>query len=189
MKRKLFFIAVIVICLSLTAYGTLAYFTAEDTAHNVITTGDVDIELLEWADEDKTETFPKEGVSGVMPNTSVTKIVEIKNTGSGSAWVRIKVEKDITLAEGVGLEKPDLGLMVIDYDTENWILMKDGYYHYKKPLESGQTTEPLFAEVTFDKTMGNDYQNATASVLVSAEAVQSANNGATYDQAKGWPTT
>ena len=189
MKRKLFFIAVIVICLSLTAYGTLAYFTAEETAHNVITTGNVDIELLEWADEDKTKPFPEEGISGVMPNTSVTKIVEIENTGSGAAWVRIKVEKDISLAQGVNLEKPDLGLMVIDYDTENWALMADGYYHYKKPLEPGQTTEPLFAEVTFDKTMGNDYQNANATVTVSAEAVQSANNGETYDQAKGWPTT
>ena len=82
MKRRLFAGAVIVMCLSLLGFGTLAYFTAEDTAHNVITSGDIDIELQEWADEEKTIPFPEEGISGVMPGTETTKIVEVKNTGS-----------------------------------------------------------------------------------------------------------
>lgn len=187
MKRKLFFIAVIVICLSLTAFGTLAYFTAEDTAHNVITTGDVDIELKEWADADKTKPFPKEGVSGVMPNTSVTKIVEVKNTGSGSAWVRVSVDKAILLAEGVQAQV-DLDKLVIEFDTKNWTKSGD-YYYYNKALKPNETTEPLFAAVTFDATMGNEYQNATATVEVSAQAVQSANNGDSPLKATGWPKT
>lgn len=188
MKRKLFFIAVIVICLSLTAYGTLAYFTAEDTAHNIITTGNVDIQLLEWADEGKTQPFPEEGISGVMPNTSVTKIVEVKNTGLGAAWVRVMVMKDIKLAEGVDAESTT-GVMEIDFDTEFWYQSIDGFYYYKTPLEPGETTKPLFTNVTFDPKMGNEYQNATATVTVSAHAVQSANNGEIWSLADGWPTT
>lgn len=184
MKRKLFFIAVIVICLSLSAYGTLAYFTAEDTAHNVITSGNVKIELKEWYDEDKTEPFPEEGVTGVMPNTSVTKIVEVKNTGVGAAWIRVKIDKTITLAEGVDAEvNPEL--LIIDI-KDGWTKLGD-YYYYTKPLPAGQTTSELFAEVKFDPQMGNDYQNATAEVTVSAQAVQSANNGETYLEAQGWP--
>lgn len=186
MKRKLFFIAVIVICLSLTAYGTLAYFTAEETAHNVITTGNVDIKLLEWADENRKDAFPKEGLSGVMPNTSVTKIVEVKNTGLGAAWVRVDVRKAIVMEDEK--ENPDLGLIKIDFNEKDWALSTDGYWYYKTPLEPGETTKPLFTTVTFDKTMGNDYQNSTATVTVSAHAIQTANNGTIYTEA-GWPTT
>lgn len=187
MKRKLFFIAVIVICLSLTAYGTLAYFTAEDTAHNIITSGNVDIELREWADEDKTEPFPEEGISGVMPNTSVTKIVEVENTGSGSAWVRVKVDNYVVFALGDEIES-DSDKLIIDFNTKDWT-RKGEYYYYNTPLAAGATTVPLFTSVYFDAAMGNEYQNATARVVVSAQAVQSANNGDTPLAATGWPKT
>ena len=72
MKRKILAAAMIVICLSLLAYGTMAYFSSEDTAHNVITSGGVNIDLQEWADKEKTVPFPEDGVTGVMPGT-VTK--------------------------------------------------------------------------------------------------------------------
>ena len=186
MKRKVFLIAAVVICLSLTAYGTLAYFTAEDTAHNVITSGGINIELLEWADEEKTEPFPENGVSGVMPGTEVTKVVEIRNTGSGDAWIRVKVEKNIQLAQGVEGDV-DTSLMVLDFDEDFWILGEDGYYYYKEALQPGEITRPLFASVSFDKAMSNLYQNSTATVDVKTYAVQAANNGETVIDAQGWP--
>lgn len=185
MKRKLLVIALMVICLSLATYGTLAYFTAEETAHNVITSGGIGIELLEWADTEKTTPFPEDGVSGVMPGTEVTKIVEVKNTGSGDAYIRVRVEKAITLSEGVEGDV-DLGLMVLDFDETRWTLAEDGFYYYNAPLAPGEVTEPLFASVTFDPTMGNLYQNSTATVDVTAYAVQSANNGDSALTAHGW---
>ena len=186
MKRRLFAGAVIVMCLSLLGFGTLAYFTAEDTAHNVITSGDIDIELQEWADEEKTIPFPEEGISGVMPGTETTKIVEVKNTGSNPAYIRVAVEKKIALADGVQGE-PDSGLMEIDFDETSWTLGEDGYYYYKEALEPGEVTEALFASVSFDPDMGNLYQKSTASVEVTAYAVQVANNGETVMDAKGCP--
>ena len=36
--------------------------------------------------------------------------------------------------------------------------------------------------------MGNEYQNASAHVKVTAYAVQSANNGDSPQAAKGWPS-
>ena len=186
MKRKLLAVAVTVICLSMMAYGTLAYFTAEDTAHNVITSGEIDIELQEWADAEKTIPFPEDGVSGVMPGTEVTKIVEVKNTGDNDAYIRVKVEKEIVLPEGVEGE-PDSSLMKIDFDKTYWEKGKDGYYYYKEALKPGAVTEPLFASVSFDPAMGNIYQNSTAKVDVTAYAVQVANNGDSVKDAKGWP--
>ena len=45
----------------------------------------------------------------------------------------------------------------------------------------------MFTKVTFNAAMGNEYQNATATVDVAAQAVQTANNGSTVTDAQGWP--
>lgn len=181
MKRKLLILSVLAICIATLAAGTLAYFTSEGKAHNVITTGGVEITVQEWADVEKTKPF--ENLTGVMPNTTVTKIAEIKNTGASDAWVRVKVEKSIKL-QGDGT--PDTGLVELALNTTDWT-EKDGYYYYTKALKPGEVTAPVFTAVTFNATMGNEYQNATATVDVTAQAVQTANNGATVMDAQGWP--
>ena len=122
MKRKLLILSVLAICLATLAAGTIAYFNSEGKAHNVITTGGVEIAVQEWADEAKTTPF--EDLTGVMPNTTVTKIAEIKNTGASDAWVRVKVEKNIKL-QGEGT--PDTSLVELTRSANNWT-EKDGYY-------------------------------------------------------------
>ncbi len=186
MKRKIFAGAVVAIFLSLMAYGTIAYFTAEEVTHNVITSGEIDIELLEWADEEKTVPFPADGVHGVMPGTEVTKIVEVKNTGTNAAYIRVKVEKTIILQEIIDA-RPDSNLVNLDFDSTYWTLGEDGFYYYKEALEAGKVTKPLFTTVSMDKQMDNIYQNSTAKVDVKAYAVQVANNGSNALEANGWP--
>lgn len=190
MKRKFLILSVLALCFSLFAAETIAYFTADSKAHNVITSGEIAIELQEWANEEKTTPFPKDGVSGVMPGTEVTKIVEVKNTGDNDAYIRVKVEKEIVLPDGVEGE-PDSSLMKIDFDKTYWEKGEDGYYYYKEALKPGAVTEPLFASVNFDPAMGNIYQNSTAKVDVYAYAVQAANNpipdGGNVTDVSGWP--
>ena len=184
MKRKLLIVSVLAILVAVTAAGTLAYFTDTDTAHNVITTGNVKIELKEWADEACTQPFQDK--TGVMPGTKVTKIVEVKNTGTGAAFLRLYVEKNVYGADQKPMKSDPVSL---DFDNRNWTYSEsEGYYYYNRPLEPGKTTEPLFTTVTFDPLMGNEYQNATAHVKVIAYAVQSANNGDSPQAAKGWPS-
>lgn len=182
MKRKLLILSVLAICIATLAAGTLAYFTSEGKAHNVLTTGGVEIAVQEWADEEKTKPF--EDLTGIMPGMTVTKIAEIKNTGASDAWVRVKVEKNIKL-QGEGT--PDTDLVELNLNLTDWTQGKDGYLYYNKVLKPGEVTEPLFTAVTFNVTMGNEYQNATATVDVVAHAVQTANNGDTVMDAKGWP--
>ena len=181
MKRKLLILSVLAICIATLAAGTLAYFTSEGKAHNVITTGGVKIAVQEWADENKQTPF--ENLEGIMPGMTVTKIAEIKNTGASDAWVRVKVEKSIKL-KGEGT--PDTGLVELALNTADWT-EKDGYYYYTKVLKPGEVTAPIFTAVTFKPDMGNEYQNATATVDVSAQAVQTANNGTSALTASGWP--
>lgn len=182
MKRKILILSVLAILIAILAAGSLAYYTADTKAHNVITTGDVAIRLNEWADEARTEKF--ESPVGVMPGTEVTKIVEVENTGTGTAWVRVQVVLDV-YAEG-GKEQLPPDPVTLDINDTDWTY-QDDYYYYNKPLAPGETTEPLFTSVAFDDQMGNEYQNSTAHVDVNAYAVQSANNGEDVLSANGWP--
>ena len=190
MKKKILALSMVAICMSVVAYGTLAYYTASETAENVITSGNVGIELLEWADADRTisyeEMYPDNIITDVMPGTDVTKVVEVKNSGDNPVWVRVSVDKQIIMDEQMD-EEADAGLMTMDFDTDNWTVGNDGYYYYTKPLEAGKTTESLFAAVAFDPAMDNTYKNCKAKVEVKAYAVQTANNGTTVEEAKGWP--
>ena len=182
MKRKLLILSLLAILAALTAAGTLAYYTDSARTHNVITSGKVNIALLEWADEARTKPFKDK--QGVMPGTKVTKIVEVKNTGTGAAFVRLRVEKNVYDANQTPMKSDPVSL---NFNNTDWTYL-EGYYYYNRPLEPGKTTEPLFTTVTFDPLMGNEYQNASARVKVIAYAVQSANNGDRPQAAKGWPS-
>lgn len=190
MKKKILLVAAITICLSIAVSGTLAYFTAEDTAHNVITSGGVNIEVVE-----KTQNkdgvlvdFPEEGMKGILPGADVSKIVSIENTGESEAWIRVKVEAKITSAEGVELpvEIQGNGPVMTYTPAREWILGGDGYYYYENPVAAGKATEILFDTVSFAPQMGNEYQNCTANIVVSAQAVQTGNNGKNVLEAQGW---
>lgn len=186
MKKKCLICAFIAICLSIVAYGTTAYFSYEDTATNVITAGDIKIELQEWSiPNGDGEPIPFEDVIDVQPGMDISKIVQIKNTGGQDAWVRISLNKAITLADGVEGEV-DLSLISYDLNTEYWI-EQNGYYYYNTILKSGETTKPLFTKVKFSPDMSNLYQYSKAVIGVNAQATQVIHNGETVLEANGWP--
>ena len=189
MRKKLIAGAVVAICLSLLAYSTSAYFTTEKTATNVITSGNIDIQLQETAMQNGEEVLFEQSQEkiNVMPSQTVSKIVRVENTGTNAAYVRISVSKSIALAEGVH-GTPNVDLLKLDFDSENWTA-KDGYYYYNRPLAPGELTEPLFNSVTFSPSMGNMYQNSTATIKVKAQATQVKNNGASATDAEGWPAS
>ncbi len=184
MKRKLFICSVIAIFISITALGTTAYFSHEATARNVITAGNVKIQLLQHTDAEQ-NTVPYDGAVAVMPCTEISKIVEVKNTGTQAAWIRVSVQKAIAFAEGISGE-PDLSLIHLDWNLDAWH-QQEGYFYYLKALNAGETTEPLFTTVAFSTEMNNQYQNSTATIDITAQAVQFIHNGSTVFEADGWP--
>ena len=187
MRKRIAFAAVLALCLALfVTSGTLAYFSDESKADNVITTGGIDIELKEMAiPEGGGDPVPFKDRENIMPGMEVSKIVSVENKGESPAYVRIKVDKEIILAGG-STQKPDLSLLYYDVNTKDWT-EKDGYYYYNAVLEPKAETTPLFTAVTFDKKMDNLYQGCEAHIDVAADAVQVANNGSTALEAAGWP--
>lgn len=195
MKKKLLVLAGLVMCAATAATGTMAYFTADAQAHNVITTGGVGIEIVEkMSTGDTLVDFPKDGVSGVMPGAQVSKIVTVENTGAADAWIRVKVQKVGTFSDGTAMWSNQLELIDLDFNTDEWTCDSEGlYWYYNKPVASGTATTALFQNVSFDKSMGNEYQNSFVEIQVAADAVQSDNNpiptGGSVTDIPGWPNT
>ena len=187
MKKRIFLAAVLICCLALAGGGTLAYYTARATAYNVITTGELDMTLMETKADGS--PYPDEPVF-VMPSHSVDKVVFVKNTGGVDFYTRIGLTFILTDENG----KTDTLTMkdiTLDFDTQNWTKQGD-YYYYNRALcamgEDGtiDATEPLFTTVTFEGRMSNAYQNATLEIIVDAQAVQSRNNTDSPLTAAGW---
>ena len=191
MKKKLVVLAVVVLCAAIAASGTYAYFTDELHVHNVVASGGIGIRIVEKTKggDGVPVDFPEEGIRGIVPGAVVSKIVQIQNIGANEAWVRVKVDCSITGAGGdVLAAKLQDGTAVMTYEVQDgWQDGGDGYFYYEKPVATQMLTQPLLREVVFDAKMGNEYQNCTAKLVVSAQAVQTANNGGSVTEAAGWP--
>lgn len=179
MKKKLSIVFGIIAILAIISVGTLAYFTSEQNAENVISAGNIKLEIHEKTASG--EDFPKEGII-VMPGDTVSKIVTVENTGDHPLYLRVK------LTEGVSDEAlTDDDCLDININRSCW-LEKDGYYYYYRALQSGETTEQLFSEVYFDLyNIDNKYLGKYFTLNVAASAVQSENNGSDVLNAMGWP--
>lgn len=179
MKRIGILLFGIVAIVALLANGTLAYYTASEKATNVITSGNVDLEIHEKTIEGK--DFPKDGVE-VMPGDIVSKIVTFENTGNHPLYLRVKLTKGVDDAELTAEECLD-----IDINATDWTY-KDGYYYYNTALKSDQITTPLFTEVSINgKHVDNNYLGKMFSLNITAYAVQSEHNGDTVWNADFWP--
>lgn len=178
-KKKLTVLAALIACISILALGSIAYFTAQDTANNQITAGNLAIDIRETDGEGN----PFENQTGIMPGDTVAKVVDVQNVGTGTAWIRVNVV--MTCTDYTGQELSLEGI-TLDYNTTDWIY-QDGYYYYNAPVAAGAFTTALFENVSFSIDLGNEYMNATLNIDVNAQAVQSANNGATVLEAQGWP--
>ena len=90
-KRKIVLLALAACMVAILAVGgTLAYFTAEDTAVNVFTVGNVAIDLE--------ETFEQN--SELAPGLKINKDAWVVNTGSKPAYVRVHIAIPFEMDDG-----------------------------------------------------------------------------------------
>ena len=193
MKKKILIIALAVICMSIIGYGTYAWLTVRSTVRNVITTGGIDIAVLEEQSVDgQLLPYPITD-SEVMPGTDVSKIVRIQNNEM-PAYIRAKYKIVIMDAYGniMDVSAEEISkIITVDIGSDRWS-EKDGWWYYNSQLDVGDITEPFIETVSFSaKNMGNEYQNSIIKIVIHAHAVQAANNpapnGNTAD-VKGWPS-
>lgn len=170
MKKKWTIATVLLLAVALLAVGTWAYFSAVGTADNVITMGSVKLALR---DEDGAGQ-PFTTVSA-MPGSVVNKVVYVENVGSGAFYTRVKITPEVVDANGELVPLTDRSLLTLELNNEDWIAGEGGYYYYRGSVDPQAATSKLFNQVKFSMDMGNEYQNATVHIYVTAEAVQTAN--------------
>lgn len=207
MRKKLIIAALAALVVSLMAYGTVAYMTAETTAHNIITAGSVDIVLYDKSrpegDDGQTPIeqlpdFPAQGLR-VMPGTEASKLVAVaKASSSADCWVRVKLTPTLTLADGSSRTMTADDPITLVLNSTDWLAGEDGWFYLQRPLTGDEPlSELLLSAVRFERGMGNQYQGSTLSIDVSAQAVQSKNNdipqksaenpNPTVEDVGGWP--
>ena len=190
MRKKILLVAVVLICLSLIGYSSLAYFTTEDTARNVITAGAVEVKVVEMQQlmDGTLQPYPSQPIQ-VMPGTTVSKIVTVRSE-EAAVFARAKLELTVLDAQGkkMDLTQQELAKVIhLSAPGEGWE-QKDGWWYYNQILEGGASTTAFLESVSFSAVnMTNEYQNCTVQIDVTAQAVQAANNGATALEAMGWP--
>lgn len=187
MKKRILVFALIAICVAIAAGGTSAYFNTEGTARNVITSGKVDVTLIEQQNiNGELQPFPN-GAIAANPGDTVSKIVSVKCEDE-AAWVRVSYDTCFYDGEGNQMnlsEDEILTLVSVDTDEEHWAY-KDGWWYYKAPLNKDEITHNLFENVKFSGNMNNEFQGSTAKVNVTVQAVQVANNGTEFWEVAGW---
>ena len=175
-KKKIAILFGIIALIAIISSGTITYFTAEGSATNVITSGRIVIDLVEKSKGVDGVEIPFEDVVGVVPGTSYSKIVSVKNDGDSDSYVRISLKNTVEMADGSKVDATGSADFTFDFNNEKWTY-KDGYWYYNDPLKPGAETEPLFTSVAFGSGIGNEYKNSKLTVSVIADAAQVRNNG------------
>lgn len=175
MKKTVIIVTLLLaVAILITVGATAAYKTVTAESKNIVTMGNLKIATVSSKIEGG-EKVAQSGNLSLMPSREASWIVELKNVGGHDAYVRVSVEKIITLAEGVE-GTADTTLVKLNLNTADWT-EKEGYYYYNEKLAAGETSKPLFTTVTLDESCGNMYQGCKVDVKVNASATQVDNNG------------
>jgi hypothetical protein len=149
-----------------------AYFINNDSVKNVLKSQDLTFRFI----IDEVFTSPE----NVRPGQTIQKIVNVKNVGDETGFVRLLILAEIIAADGTVLEAiPGTtftfgGLNTTDWSPGNtrlWANGGDGYYYYLDKLDAGQTTtQPLFSSVTLAAGLPAAYQDASMKIEIKVEA-------------------
>ena len=164
----------LMIGLTVLAGGVFFYFTAaaamhvEGIAKNITSMGKLQTRIVE----------DYRAPSNLMPGSRVKKIVNVKNTGSVDAIVRIRVEKALGALDEEGRFTPETGLnpdwIEIAYDdTGSWVFQEDGYFYYSEILPAGEMSKkPLMTSFLLSPEAKNPCKGKEGRIFLHMESVQ-----------------
>ena len=179
-NSKLLVFALSLVAVAAVGVGsTLAYFTDNEEATNVLTMGNVNIDLTEenWSGNKE----------GVVPGASYEKDppVTVKN-GSSDCYVRVKLVYDGMTEEQIA-QFTDDNTADGNLDIQEGWVESDGYYYYQNVMSAGKSAT-LFENILIPYSWGNEMVGKTVSLTVQAEAIQADNFTPVYEEETivGW---
>ena len=175
MKKKsiITMVAAIALVGAIGVGSTLAYFTDNDAASNVVTMGHVDITLTEESEGEHKGEEIKGGLefSNIVPGDVLSKepVITVADD-SENCYLRAKVVVE-------GLDTTHVADLFADSNINiqnGWVLNSDGYYYYQSVVEAG-TPVSLFTTVTIPTAWGNEAADEEFTIAITAEAIQADN--------------
>ena len=178
-KKKLGMLLISIALIATVGIGaTLAYFTDSEVATNIVTTGNVNIRLLENGEEVEGLPFEK-----VIPGQILEKEPKVVlDPESADAYVRVKVmiEGNEMLVFNEVLNKNEYSkeakalddLLKASIEENGWKLNSDGFYYYKDQLTQTNKEALLFETLTIPTSWNNLMADKTFTVKIQAEAIQ-----------------
>lgn len=181
-NKRLLIVGVVVLLLC--ALSTTAFLTSERVSDNVLTFGNLRVQLINNTIDETGAEVPVEQSEEKLTGTSVSRIIKVKNICKNSMYVRVKIEFKGEDKQG---EFAANEYVSFQHSGKGWSQGADWFY-YTKELKPEQQTTDLFRElqVDLDRLM-TDHAGSKLTFKVSAQAVQSDNNGASAEEAQGWP--
>ena len=89
-KFKIAVIALVVIVAAIISQPTLAYYVLQGRSISIITTGDVDISIIE-----KMNGETSTGSLTIVPGSVIDKELYVQNVGGHPCWLRVKFTSGI----------------------------------------------------------------------------------------------
>lgn len=178
-KKRLLLLA-LTAAVGCSAFGlTMAYMNDSEQNTNVITVGDVTIDLTE------TNWEPENG-QNILPRTTVEKNPEVTNTGSVSAWIFLKVKNPkkniITVDNTTKKKNAATDVELFSFETnDSWELLYttetdtevERIYGYRSIVDPGDATDSLFDTVTMTNYLEGSIDPAEKlDIPIEAMAVQ-----------------
>ncbi|MBQ3558815.1 MAG: hypothetical protein IJA07_04795 [Agathobacter sp.] len=181
-KKRWFFLLETACLLMLTTVGIYATTQAKLSVKNVITVGNIEIELRE---QDKKGRDVSNKDVAVSRGYTVDRIVFAENTGEQPAFVRIAVNS-IYLDGETGKEAETDKIEILFNEDARWIY-EDGWFYYAEILEPGEKTVPLLSGAYFSTTLDESNQDDVLQLKIFMHGLQAKNNQEDVRKAVGWP--
>lgn len=187
-KKKITWIAAASVLLMCCAAPTIAFLTKQTETDNVITFGNVRLQLHETTlNEDRQEVeFEEETQTDITHTDRLSRIVRVENIGSQPVYLRVALSMSGIEEDGTTFKADDY--VSYQLNEKDWIY-DDGWYYYKTELAPELTTEELMTEVIFNdiNEITEKYPGSEFKLNIDAQGVQSKNNDEDVTKAQGWP--
>lgn len=187
MKKVWLILIFIILCCAFSASISFAFIIKETTTNNVITFGDIKMELLVTTKENNVEknVNDKETID-ITYNSKVNRNIKIKNIGKHPLFVRVSINLVGISEDGNTIENMDF--IDVMSNSKNWIY-KDNWYYYKDVVHEDEGANDLLLDLNFDiNKITSRYPGSTFTLDINAEAVQAENNSEDILEVVGWPS-
>lgn len=129
-----------------------------------------DIEIVETSLDGSGEIIPWHDITDAMPGQTYDLSPSVVNLGTDPAEVSICITQSGKNPSGESVAIPD-NTFEISINSD-WIKNPGtNCYKYNLVLDAGSTTSSLFDRVTISSTIGNEYQNTTFNLTLTATSI------------------